>query len=66
MFQEIDSLYKKLKNSRPLSRTNLRRLSEDFMIEYTYDTNAIKGNTLTLDETSIVIKEGVTVAQKPL
>jgi len=36
------------------------------MIEYTYDTNAIEGNTLTLDETSIVIKEGVTIAQKPL
>jgi len=66
MFQEIDSLYAKLKSLRPLSAASLKRLSEDFMIEYTYDTNAIEGNTLTLNETLIVLKEGVTIAEKPL
>ena len=66
MFQEIDHYYSKLKKLRPLSSESMRRLSEDFMIEYTYDSNAIEGNALTLDETSVVIKEGITIAQKPL
>ena len=66
MFKEIDSLYGKLKSVRPLSPESVRRLSEDFMIEYTYDSNAIEGSTLTLEETALVLKEGVTVGGKPL
>ena len=35
MFEEIDFLYGKLKSIRPLSPESVRRLSEDFMIDYT-------------------------------
>ena len=35
------------------------------MIEYTYNSNAIEGNTLTLRETDMVLK-GLTIDQKPL
>ena len=35
MFKEIDSLYSKLKSIRPLPSESVRRLSEDFMIDYT-------------------------------
>lgn len=66
MFVEIDYLYNELKNIRPLSTESVRRLSEDFMIDYTYNSNAIEGNTLTLPETELVLKEGVTIAGKPL
>ena len=66
MFQELDNLYTKLKSIRPLSPESVRRLSEDFMIENTYHSNAIEGSTLTLDETVLVLKEGVTVGGKPL
>ena len=66
MFKEIESLYNKLKSIRPLSPESIRRLSEDFMIEYTYNSNAIEGSTLTLDETALVLKEGFTVGGKPL
>jgi Fic family protein len=66
MFEEIDRLYNKLKSIRPLSPESVRRLSEDFMLDYTYNSNAIEGSTLTLEETALVLKEGVTVGGKPL
>jgi len=66
VFAEIDKLHERLKTIRPLSPESVRRLSEDFMIDYTYNSNAIEGSTLTLDETALVLKEGVTIAQKPL
>ena len=66
MFEEIDFLYGKLKKIRPLSPESVRRLSEDFMIDYTYNSNAIEGSTLTLEETALVLKEDVTVGGKPL
>ena len=66
MFEELDTLFGKLKSVRPLSPDSVRRLSEDFVIDYTYHSNAIEGNTLTLEETALVLKEGVTVGGKPL
>ena len=66
MFEKLDYLYGKLQSVRPLSPESVRRLSEDFMIEYTYNSNAIEGSTLTLEETALVLKEGVTVGGKPL
>jgi Fic family protein len=66
LFEELNQLYAKLKSIRPLSPESVRRLSEDFMIDYTYHSNAIEGSTLTLEETALVLKEGVTVGGKPL
>ena len=66
MFQELNSLYNKLKSYRPLSSESVKRLSEDFMIDNTYHSNAIEGSTLTLEETALVLKEGVTIGGKPL
>jgi len=66
MFKELDRLHAKLKSLRPLSPESIRRLSEDFMIDYTYNSNAIEGSTLTLEETALVLKEGFTIGGKPL
>ena len=41
------------------------RLNEEFIVEYTYNSNAIEGNTLTLRETDLVLR-GLTIDQKPL
>lgn len=65
-FVEIDYLHGKLKGLRPLSPGSVKRLSEDFMIDYTYHSNAIEGSTLTLDETARVLKDDITIAKKPL
>ena len=66
MYKSIDDKLTELKKLRPLTKDSLKRLSEDFMIKYTYDSNAIEGSTLTHDETYRVIKEGITVSGKPL
>jgi len=61
---EIDSLKGVLSKHRPLTQAELERLHEDFMIGFTYNSNAIEGNTMTLEETAIVIKEGITIGGK--
>lgn len=65
-FSYVDKLQHKLKGLRPLNPTELRRLREQFMIENTYNSNAIEGNTLTLRETALVLQEGITIAEKPI
>jgi Fic family protein len=57
---------KRLDSYRPLPPTMLARLRRELMIEYTYDSNAIEGSTLTLRETRLVIEDGVTVSGKSL
>ena len=54
-----------LKEKRPLTAGELQRLNEDFLTEYTYNSNAIEGNTLTLRETDMVLR-GLTIDQKSL
>lgn len=62
----VEKLQNKLKDLRPFNSDEIRRLHEEFMIEYTYDSNAIEGSTLTLEETALVLKENITIAEKPL
>jgi Fic family protein len=63
-FKRIDELKNSLKSLRPLNETELRRLREEFMVENTYNSNAIEGNTLTLRETALVLQQGVTINGK--
>ena len=65
LFLRIDALREELNNRRPLTAGELRRLKEQFLVEFTYNSNAIEGNTLTLRETALVL-EGVTIDKKPL
>ena len=43
-----------------------KSVQEALNIEYTYDSNRIEGNTLTLRETDLVIHKGLTVGGKSL
>lgn len=65
MFEKIDALSKKISSYRPLTPGELLRLRKEFMVSFTYNSNAIEGNTLTLQETALVL-EGITIDQKPL
>lgn len=65
VFSRIDGLKEQLDQHRPLTSGELQRLRDEFMVEYTYNSNAIEGNTLTLRETALVL-EGVTIDKKPL
>ena len=62
---EIEAKRDRLNEMRPLTPGEVKRLREEFMIEFTYNSTAIEGNTLTLKETAMVL-EGVTIDQKPL
>ena len=61
----IIKLKSTLDSKRPLTKGELERLNEEFVIEYTYNSNAIEGNTLTLRETDMVLR-GLTIDKKPL
>lgn len=56
---ELDSL-------RPVSGRSLAELNRWYDVELTYTSNAIEGNTLTRNETAIILEKGITVSGKPL
>ena len=64
-FARIDSLKQELSKRRPLTSGEIERLQEEFVVEYTYNSNAIEGSSLTLQETALVL-EGIAVDRKPL
>jgi len=65
-FNRIEELLRELNEYRPLTAGELSRLSEEFLINFTYNSNAIEGNTLTLQETALILKEGITIDKKPM
>lgn len=65
LIEQIIAKKAELDKRRPLTAGELERLNQDFAVEYTYNSNAIEGNTLTLRETDMVLK-GLTIDQKPL
>ena len=64
-FDEVDSLKKELDSKRPIPKETLKSLREAINIEWTYNSNGIEGNTLTLRETQVVL-EGITVGGKSI
>ena len=60
----FERLYQKkqdLQASRPLPNIALNKIRESLSIEWTYNSNSIEGNSLTLRETQMVLQEGITV-----
>ena len=55
-----------LQKNRPLSGGALQKIKETIAIEWTYNSNSIEGNTLSLRETQMVLQEGVTISGKSL
>ena len=65
LFKRIDAKKAELEKRRPLTQGELERLRKEFLLEFTYNSNAIEGNTLTIQETAMVL-EGITIDKKPL
>lgn len=63
---QIAQLKQQISQFRPLSTAEVQRLREEFIIESSYNSNAIEGNTITLRETVLILKEGITIAEKPI
>ena len=65
----FDRLYEKkqvLQISRPLPAIALNKIKESLSIEWTYNSNSIEGNTMSLRETQMVLQEGITIKGKSL
>lgn len=65
-FQDNDEYKVKIDGYRPLSEEILRQLKAYFKISLTYSSNAIEGSSLTLNETKIIIEDGITIGGKPM
>lgn len=64
-FRTIDRLKKEIDSHRPLSENLSKSLHEKLIVEWTYNSNAIEGNTLTISETKVVL-EGITIGGKSM
>lgn len=62
-FKVIDELKEKIDGFRPISANVAKSLHDKLVVEWTYNSNAIEGNTLTMSETKVVL-EGITVGGK--
>jgi Fic family protein len=66
LLKSIEGKKRELDSFRPFPAEIVRKLEEQFKVEWTYNSNAIEGNTLTLKETELVINRGLTIGKKPL
>ncbi|MEG1725796.1 MAG: Fic family protein [Anaerovoracaceae bacterium] len=66
ILHEIDTLKERLSSVRPLPVEALQKIKAALEMEYTYESNRIEGNTLTLQETALVVSEGVTIGGKSM
>lgn len=66
LLQRIQKKKERLDKLRPLPESILKNLKHDLSLEWTYNSNGIEGNTLTLQETRLVLEEGVTIKGKSL
>ncbi|GGD03230.1 Fic family protein [Hyunsoonleella pacifica] len=65
-FQRLFDKVAMLEAARPLPNIALQKIKEALSIEWTYNSNSIEGNTLSLRETQMVLQEGVTIKGKSL
>jgi Fic family protein len=52
--------------ARPLNSYSLHKIQDAFTVEWTYNSNSIEGNTLSLNETHMIINEGFTIRGKSM
>ncbi|EMY71215.1 Fic family protein [Leptospira vanthielii] len=64
--KSIEGKKKELDKLRPLPKGIVSKLNEQFYLEWTYNSNAIEGNTLSLQETDLVLRQGITIGNKSL
>jgi len=66
ILKRIEEKKKRLQELRPLDKHQLMLLKKEMEIEYIYNSTTIEGNSLTLNETRLVLEEGITIKGKPL
>ena len=63
---ELTRLQQQWQDLKPLDATQVLKLKSFFHTAYTYESNRIEGNTLSLQETHLVVNEGITIGGKTM
>ena len=66
MIRRIQEKKLRLDSYKPLLDSICKNMEEWFRIELTYTSNAVEGNTLTRQETALVVEKGITVEGKSI
>ena len=66
VLKEIDKKMEKINKLRPFEGIYLKQINQFFKIETTYSSNAIEGNTHTLEETKVILEDGITIGGRSL
>ncbi|MBL0708317.1 MAG: Fic family protein [Sulfurimonas sp.] len=66
MLKSIDIKKSKLETLRPISKEQTQNLKQLYDVDFTYNSNAIEGSTLSFSETKLILNEGLTIGGKKL
>lgn len=66
LLARIENKKAQLDQLRPLSLMAVARLRDQILVEWIYNSNAIEGNTITLQETRLILETGLTIGGKSL
>jgi len=66
LLKKIDERKQELDKHRPLNKDVLNSLRREIILNWTYNSNAIEGNTLDLAETKVIIEDGLTIGGKSI
>jgi Fic family protein len=63
--EEAEAMKRQIEEMKPLQTDVWKTIQEKLRIDWTYDSNAIEGSTLTRGETMFFLQEGLTTEGKP-
>jgi Fic family protein len=66
LLKKADSLLKTWAAKKPLNALQITKMKEYFNTSYTFESNRIEENMLTLSETHLVVNEGITICGKDM
>jgi Fic family protein len=66
MLYRLENKKSNINKHRPIHPSVLSNISEALNIEWIYNSNSIEGNTLSLNETRVILEEGITVKGKSM
>lgn len=66
LLKRLEAKKAQLDKLRPLPTASISRLRDEILIEWIYNSNAIEGSTITLQETRLILETGLTVGGKSL
>jgi Fic family protein len=58
LFKRLEAKKNLLDKLHPLPAAAINRLRDEILIEWTYNSNAIEGSTITLQETRLILETG--------